>query len=315
MELNQVRYFVALAETLNFTRAAERCNVTQPALTKAIQKLEHEFGGDLILRERHLTQLTDLGRLVLPMLRQSYVMAQAARTHARSVQKTGEMPLRIGVDPAMPASLLAEPIHEITRRLTGLQVDLVDCAAANVEDALLTGDIHAAIAEIEEPLGERINQWTLFSDRYVVLCAFDHPFAQIPVVPICRLAEARWLEQLGSQNLNRLRDLCTANDRPIQVAVRADQGASLQPFAEAGLGVLLTSERAGRLGALVVRRIVGDPIRRDLKLLVVAGRLYSPGLGLLIKTLRLRDWRLDAHDEAPARIGSMSGVCALAAGS
>ena len=45
MEMQQVRYFVALAGTLNFTRAAEQCNVSQPALTRAIQQLEHELGG------------------------------------------------------------------------------------------------------------------------------------------------------------------------------------------------------------------------------------------------------------------------------
>jgi hypothetical protein len=56
MELQQVRYFLAVASTLNFTRAAEQCNVTQPALTKGVQKLEQELGGELIYRERQLTQ-------------------------------------------------------------------------------------------------------------------------------------------------------------------------------------------------------------------------------------------------------------------
>ncbi|MEY9287064.1 DNA-binding transcriptional LysR family regulator [Bradyrhizobium ottawaense] len=64
LQLYQVRYFLALAKTRNFTRAAEQCNVTQPALTKAIQKLEQELGGALIHRERHLTQLTDLGKMI-----------------------------------------------------------------------------------------------------------------------------------------------------------------------------------------------------------------------------------------------------------
>ena len=57
MELHQVRYFLAVASTLNFTRAAEQCNVTQPALTKGVQKLEQELGGQLIYRERLLTQI------------------------------------------------------------------------------------------------------------------------------------------------------------------------------------------------------------------------------------------------------------------
>src|SRR6476659_9946810 len=69
LQFYQVRYFLALAGTLNFTRAAEQCNVTQPALTKAVQKLEQELGGALIHRERHLTQLTELGKMVLPRWR------------------------------------------------------------------------------------------------------------------------------------------------------------------------------------------------------------------------------------------------------
>src|SRR4029450_6087470 len=79
MQIYQVRYFLALARTLNFTRAAEQCNVTQPALTKAIQKLEQELGGTLIHRERHLTQLTELGKMILPTLEKILAAAEAVR--------------------------------------------------------------------------------------------------------------------------------------------------------------------------------------------------------------------------------------------
>ena len=77
MELHQIRYFMAVANTLNFTRAAKQCNVTQPALTKAEQKLEQELGGILIHRERQLTQLTELGKTVLPMLEQALASVEA----------------------------------------------------------------------------------------------------------------------------------------------------------------------------------------------------------------------------------------------
>jgi DNA-binding transcriptional LysR family regulator len=69
MEMHQVRYFLALSNTLNFTRAAEECNVTQPALTRSIKQLEEELGGDLIRRERNHSHLTKLGRRMLPPMR------------------------------------------------------------------------------------------------------------------------------------------------------------------------------------------------------------------------------------------------------
>ena len=77
MEMHQARYFVALCETLNFTRAAEKCNVTQPSLTRAIKLLEDELGGPLFNRERNQTHLTELGRLMEPHLRE--VIDQAGR--------------------------------------------------------------------------------------------------------------------------------------------------------------------------------------------------------------------------------------------
>ena len=68
MEMHQVRYFLALSAQLNFARAAERCHVAQPSLTRAIKQLEDELGGALFHRERANTHLTELGRTLKPYL-------------------------------------------------------------------------------------------------------------------------------------------------------------------------------------------------------------------------------------------------------
>ena len=72
MEMHQVRYFLAVARLLNFTRAADECNVTQPSLTRAIKQLEAELGGDLFRRERPAAQLTELGQRMHPLLQQCF---------------------------------------------------------------------------------------------------------------------------------------------------------------------------------------------------------------------------------------------------
>jgi DNA-binding transcriptional LysR family regulator len=97
MEMHQVHYFLAVADTLNFTRAAEQCHVSQPALTRAIQQLEEELGGLLLRRERKLTHLTDFGRLIEPHLRQLFADAEAARTTARKFLNLQEAQIRLGV--------------------------------------------------------------------------------------------------------------------------------------------------------------------------------------------------------------------------
>ena len=77
MEMHQVRYFLATVSELNFTKAAEKCNVTQPSLTRAIKQLEDELGGDLFRRERPQAQLTELGQRMHPLLKQCYEMRSA----------------------------------------------------------------------------------------------------------------------------------------------------------------------------------------------------------------------------------------------
>src|SRR6476646_11163040 len=90
MEMHQVRYFLATVSELNFTKAADKCNVTQPSLTRAIKQLEDELGGDLFRRERPHAQLTELGQRMYPLLKQCYESALGARSLA-SAFRSGEI--------------------------------------------------------------------------------------------------------------------------------------------------------------------------------------------------------------------------------
>ena len=120
MQLYQIRYFLALCETLNFARAAEQCNVSQPSLTRAVQKLEHELGGLLILRERRLTHLTELGELVRPMLKE--VLLHSVRTVAAAEQHlTGNKAvLRLGIMPSIGPVRLAPFLAQFGAKHSGV---------------------------------------------------------------------------------------------------------------------------------------------------------------------------------------------------
>src|SRR6266850_599830 len=113
MEMHQVRYFLAVARTLNFTRAAEECNVAQPSLTRAIRQLEEELGGDLFRRERPHAIMTDLGDRMLPLLRQCYDSAAGARSLASSI-KSGEVgSLRLALSRSIDLSLFLPHLSEL----------------------------------------------------------------------------------------------------------------------------------------------------------------------------------------------------------
>ncbi len=172
VDLVQIRYFLALADTLNFTRAAERCNVTQPALTRSIQRLEDELGGPLLLRERALTQLTELGRAMLPLLERTYAAAEEARSRAKNLRHQVTAPLRLGLCTLVTAAVLVPVLKELAARFADrLQLTLVHGACAHLAELLLHGELDAALLPEAEIEAERLNRWPLFEDGLVVLAS------------------------------------------------------------------------------------------------------------------------------------------------
>src|SRR5436305_14371520 len=120
MEMHQVRYFLAAATELNFTKAAEKCNVSQPSLTRAIKQLEGELGGDLFRRERPQAQLTELGERMLPLLKQCYESALGARSLASAI-KSGEIgTLRLALSRTVEVPTLTSHLAKPSRAVPGL---------------------------------------------------------------------------------------------------------------------------------------------------------------------------------------------------
>ncbi|MBI2260581.1 MAG: LysR family transcriptional regulator [Caulobacterales bacterium] len=292
MELHQVRYFVTLARTLNFTRAAELCNVTQPALTKAVQKLEQEMGGALLHRERQLTQLTDLGRLILPMLERTLAAADSVRAHAADYQRKTIAPLRLALSPCVSAALVSPAIAEIARVMPGLQVEVFETAPDLMGDLLLAGHAHAAVAGDDTGmLPDRIDHWDLFEERILVCGADFLPAMSETPTPIGDLVEAAWLERIGCDLLRSFWRAHVGDGHDLRISHRGRSFPHLQHLCAAGLGLLLLPEHAPRLSSLTARPLEGDPLRRRVQLLVVAGRHYSPALDAFVKLARLRAWR------------------------
>jgi DNA-binding transcriptional LysR family regulator len=290
MELHQIRYFLALAATLNFTRAAEQCNVTQPALTRAIQKLEHELGGDLVYRERHLTQLTDLGKAVHPMLEKTMAAAEATRVQAKEFAQKKIAPLRLGLSPTISASIMIESLLDLARLIPGLEVEILELSASQMAEALLNGEVHACVADTIEPQNERIDYLPLFDESFVTIVPRSHPFAALAAVPVALVQDAIWLEQVGCDVNDQFRRACFSPGSGPKVRHRGQQGSHLQHMAAAGLGVMLSAERTPRLPSLVARPIEGNPVRRKVQLLVMAGRRHSSVLMVFINIVRIRDW-------------------------
>ena len=177
MEMHQVRYFLAVARVLNFTRAADECNVAQPSLTRAIKQLEAELGGDLFRRERPAAQLTELGQRMHPLLQQCYDAASGARALASSF-KSGEVgALRIALTHSIDLSLLIPHLDQIKRQFNRLEFRFLRGTSHEVGEFLKKGEAELGIAaEIGEDW-DRLDTWPLFTESFDLVVNKRHPLA------------------------------------------------------------------------------------------------------------------------------------------
>ena len=302
MEFNQVRYFLSLAETLNFTRAAEACNVTQPALTRAIQKLEEELGGLLFYRERNLTQLTELGQLMRPLLVQASAAAQSARAQALAFKRRETAPLRLGLDHSIAASTLTPVLAELAARIKGFELMMRQYPSPEVCRLLLEGEIDAGLVIGIDRIPDRLNRWTLYEEGLVILCPPMHRFAGLSEVPLAALAQERILRREISDCAiaSALEPICASEDVRLQVQHSGSQEDHLHEMVKASLGVAIAAERQPVPAGLIARKVASVGMRAVV-LVAAAGRQQGPGVASFLKLMRARDWGEQAASlDAPA---------------
>lgn len=144
--LDQARSFVAVAEELHFGRAAERLNMTQPPLSRQIQKLERTVGVELLERDNRRVALTAAGHAFLQDARRLVVAAERAPDNARRIAAGQLGELRIGFTAASGFSLLGSLLGEISSQMPQVHLELAEMVTGEQVDALLDGDIDLGLA-------------------------------------------------------------------------------------------------------------------------------------------------------------------------
>ena len=284
MELSQVRYFIAICRTLNFTRAAEQCNVTQPAFTRAIQRLEEELGGALLFRERNLTQLTELGREMRPHLEAMLDSADAAAALASARRKNTQLSLKIGLGPGIGAASIADAVREVASMLPEVSVHFNEAGPPALIDAMLTDTLDCALLPDDCDMPERLNRWPLYTEAAVLVVPPEHRLAVMNAVTARDVLEENIL--VGERCGGFAHALVAITGFSLRLQRCNGAAAQMLDLVAAGLGVALLSERL-RVGApLAVRRFSEPELKRRIMLTAVAGRPLNPAASSFVKLCR-----------------------------
>jgi DNA-binding transcriptional LysR family regulator len=292
MELQKIRYFLALASTLNFTRAAEECHVSQPALTRAIKMLEDEFGGELIRREGRLSHLTELGQRMLPVLRQCYDSALSAKALAKSVQAGETARFSLAVGRTVNLDLLLGALDALFANFPRTQLKLMRGTADEIGEALKTGEVEIAIGG---PLGEtwdRLDAWPMFTEAFDLVVGDGHALAARNdlELDVDVIRGTRFLLHRGEAISEAQRGRLDEAGVDMANAHEIDTDADLEALVAANFGVAIAP--ASGLQSARVRHIPCRAIDlwRTIAIYTVAGRPRSREAAALIALVRSTDW-------------------------
>jgi DNA-binding transcriptional LysR family regulator len=211
-ELRHLRYFVAVAEELNFSRAARRLHMAQPPLSVAIRQLEQEIGTSLFLRTSREVKLTEAGEALLDGARRTLQEAEAAVTAARRAG-SGELGrLRIAYSWSARFEILPALGQALAARSSGVELLTEEMWNGRMPDALRSGAIDLAVSICPEVAGE-LTYERLRSEIVVALVTSTHPLAGRPSIRLEELRDDDFLifpRELAPRLYDFLFGLCRA---------------------------------------------------------------------------------------------------------
>lgn len=157
MELNQVSYFINLADTLNFTAAARLSGVSQPSLTRAIRRLEEELGGPLIYRDGKNSRLTGLGHDVEAEFQRVMAALKSVRNHSENWARGGHRVLNVAVAPSVGPTAFAAFFESALAEMPSVDIKLHSLQSNEDTSEVLSGK-YLSVVECFETV-ERVNDW------------------------------------------------------------------------------------------------------------------------------------------------------------
>ena len=290
MEMQQVRYFVALARELNFTRAAEQCNVSQPALTRAIQQLEHELGGPLFHRERGNTHLSELGRMMLPYLQSVEESCRAARDQARAVKKLERATLTIGTMCTIGPQLVSDLLIRLQAQHPAVEVRVIDAGGPQMIEMLEKGSLEVAVVGVPEELPESLHQLPIFEERFVIVLPPNHRLSTSDPIRGIQLDKEPYVCRSNCEVYEPVRAELVGRGINLRQVFSSPRDDWVQGMIKAGLGIGFFPEFSVTDPDLIVRPLVEPSFTRTIYLATVRGRPHSPAVGAFVQEARRYPW-------------------------
>ena len=289
MNLRQLQYFIAIAETGSFRAGAQRVRVAPPSLSQQIRLLEQEVGGPLFERLPRGARLTPAGRALLPEAQAAVLAAQRGTRAARGALGLEAAVVEIATVLSLAVGLLPDAIQRLCEAHPGIAVRLHEFAHRELLQAAIDGGV-GDIAIGPTPEAWRGPAVSLGHEEFVVIVGRRHAaFATEGPVRVEALARDPWVLYPDAHGLlDLVRAICAVAGFEPRDAVRTGQVEAVVRLAAAGLGVAIVPANTVPPHLAAYARRLDPPVFREL---VAYTRVdWSPQAGALVEALRAPGW-------------------------
>jgi DNA-binding transcriptional LysR family regulator len=264
--------------------------VSQPALTRAIQQLEHELGGPLFHRERNNTHLSELGRMMQPYLESVAASALAAKQAASEARRLENVTLTLGAMCTIGPKVVADLIVRFQAEHPDVELSVIDGDGRTMLDQLEKGDLHISLVGGPGALPEHLHLLPVFSERYVILLPPGHPWAARNAVRVEDLHGQPYVSRTHCDAAQVVEaDLKGRGIEP-KLVFSSPRDEWVQNMIKAGLGFGFFPEHSVTDRDLVVRPLIDPGYTRTIYMATVRGRPHSPSIGAFVQAARQHRW-------------------------
>jgi LysR family transcriptional activator of glutamate synthase operon len=300
MDLRQLRYLVALAEELNFTRAAANEHIAQPALSQQIRRLEDELGLALVERTTRHVSLTEAGQLLVVRARRILAELEAAASELALVRGVDIGHVTIGAMHTMGPVDLSLALATFHDRHPDVRLTVREASSEEMAEMLRIDELDLAFLSVTERVESHgLGLHQLLSEELVVLLPPDHALSGRGQVQMAELAHEPFISFRAGA---RLRELLFAAGRDAgfepRVELESNDSQRVRRLVSRGLGVAILprSDAVGPGAAIDVARLVEPALRRDITLAWREGRRHPPAATAFLELARQTFDETDPED-------------------
>lgn len=291
MEMHQIRYFLAAARELNFTKAAAACSVSTPSLLRAIGLLEREFGGPLFNRERGNMHLTELGRIALPHLERIFDEQDEVKRKASTLNSSEKAMLSVGMMCTIAPDHFVPLVHGFVSQHPSITLQIVDRDAVSLQASLLAGDLDVAIFAMPgDEMHEKLHYMGLFAEQMVIAVCTGHALAGQERISVRDLDGLPYLERRNCEfGAYADKEFEAAGVRG-ETIYQSERDDWILAMIASGLGYGFMPASTARFAGVASRPLVEPEMWRTVNLVTVRGRKHGTALGAFLREVMRTSW-------------------------